>query len=70
MATLHFPNGECQRIPVNELNKILIPTCKLGNYSKVKILCDNRDYADGIIEEIKFQEIKEYGINNIEIEVL
>lgn len=69
-ATLHFPNGECQKIPVAELGKVLIPTCRLGNYSKVKILCDNASYLKGIVEELKIQEIKEYGYNNIEIEVL
>lgn len=69
-STLHFPDGTSQKIPTNKLAEMLAVTCNMGNYNKIKFICDNTIYIQGIIEETKYHELSQYGLNTIEYEVL
>lgn len=69
-STLHFPDGSVQKVPTAELGQLLATTCNLSGINKVRFVCDNKNYLEGLIEESKLQESTLYGINNIEYEVI
>lgn len=69
-STLHFPDGTTEKVPTAELGGLIPVTCSMGNFSKVKFVCDNTAYIQGLIDEAKLQEAMQYGANNIEYEVM
>lgn len=69
-STLHFPDGTSHKLPTADLPKYLLSTCKAEGITKVKFACDNSAYVEGLIAESKSNEMTQYGINNIEYEVI
>lgn len=70
MATLHMPDGSEQKIPVAELGNMLPSICNVSKATKVKMVGDNKEFVEGIVNKAKLQEFTLYGINNVEYEVI
>lgn len=65
-----FPDGKKQTVPTADLGKLLPVTCKMGGFNTVRFACQNKEYVNGIIDEAKIQECSQYGLTNINYEVL
>lgn len=66
--TVQYTDGQKERIPTEDLLKVLPQICYAEDCNKLHLYGDN-NYCYGLAENIHMNENIEYGHNKIEIEV-
>lgn len=66
--TIQYTDGSKERIPTEDLLKVLPQICFSEGYNKLHLFGDT-NYCNGLVENIHMNENIEYGHNVLEIEV-